>query len=280
MLQPFQPVVLAALEVPGKTTLLAYATPDVRQEYIRGAQDALTELEDTIERLLTVDGLPPGTACYPGGQKGWEFDVNRQLKKVAEAARELIQAAMKSPPHPTRRVPITEPWTATEIEAYDRQLKECNQTSSECTRLARRLRKAHEKLLNLQCSVAQPGHIVPVSTPPAQNAERQVEVSVPPPPPSPPKVPLGQPADATSEPRKPTAILMASRDLADALGVPERANAVDTALRKFAKKNPGCRDTVENPRKWEPRFLYRVDHVWMLLLAKLPRWRGSSLTTD
>jgi hypothetical protein len=81
-------------------------------------------------------------------------------------------------------------------------------------------------------------------------------------------------------PAKPSARLLASTDLATALGVPERANAVDVALRRFAEKNPACRDEVTTPRRGEPRYLYRVDQVWPFLLDRLPGWRGSSATAD
>jgi hypothetical protein len=69
---------------------------------------------------------------------------------------------------------------------------------------------------------------------------------------------------------------MASRDLAAALGVREKANAVDVVLRRFAERNRGCRDEVKNRRRGEPRYLYRVDHVWEFLLGNLPRWRGAT----
>lgn len=76
-------------------------------------------------------------------------------------------------------------------------------------------------------------------------------------------------------PPRPTAALMASADLTAALGLPEsRANAVDVALRKYADRNRGCRESVENPRRGEPRYLYRVDEVWPMLLERLPGWRA------
>ena len=90
----------------------------------------------------------------------------------------------------------------------------------------------------------------------------------------------GEKSPSPDPPQKPDASLMASRDFANALRVPEKANAVDVALRRYAEKNPGCRDEVKNPRKGEPQYLYRVDQVWLIMLAQLPRWCGSSPTTD
>jgi hypothetical protein len=80
---------------------------------------------------------------------------------------------------------------------------------------------------------------------------------------------------AAQEPPIPTPFVMAATDLADALGVPTSANAVENALRRYAEKNPGCRDEIKNPRKGEPRYVYRVKDVWAHLLSKLPSWRAS-----
>jgi hypothetical protein len=82
------------------------------------------------------------------------------------------------------------------------------------------------------------------------------------------------------DPPKPTAVLLSSADLAKALGLAPDRNRVDVALRRYAEQHPACRDGVKNPRKGEPRFLYRVEHVWPLLLSKLRGWRGSSATMD
>jgi hypothetical protein len=81
-------------------------------------------------------------------------------------------------------------------------------------------------------------------------------------------------------PAKPTTLMLAAADLAAALRVPERVNAVDNALRRFLSAHPGCRDEIANPRKGEPRYVYRVDHVWPMLLQKLPGWRRSSPTPN
>jgi hypothetical protein len=85
-----------------------------------------------------------------------------------------------------------------------------------------------------------------------------------------------EPSDA--DPAKPFGAFLESAALAKHLGVSE--NAVDLALRQFAKAYPACRETVETPRKGEPRVLYRVDKVWPILLSKLPGWRASRPTPD
>jgi hypothetical protein len=83
-----------------------------------------------------------------------------------------------------------------------------------------------------------------------------------------------------AEPAKPFGAFLESAALAKYLGVPDQENAVDLALRQFAKDHPGCRECVETPRRAEPRILYRVDMVWPMLLAKLRGWRASRATTD
>jgi hypothetical protein len=84
----------------------------------------------------------------------------------------------------------------------------------------------------------------------------------------------------SQNPLKPVAAFLSSVDLAKALGSDKYRNRVDLALRLFAKTNRDCREEVKAPRKGEPRVLYRVEQVWPLLLAKLPKWRDSSTTTD
>lgn len=82
------------------------------------------------------------------------------------------------------------------------------------------------------------------------------------------------------EPLMPIATFMAAADLAAALGVPDSANAVDLALRRFHEKNPGCRDEIQTPRRGEPRYVYRVKEVWPHLLSKLPDWRDPPSISD
>ncbi len=74
-------------------------------------------------------------------------------------------------------------------------------------------------------------------------------------------------------PPMPLSTWMTVPALAAALGVPERENAVDCALRRFADGNRDCVDEVANPRRGETRFMYRVPLVWGHLLNRLPRWR-------
>src|SRR4051812_36937851 len=70
----------------------------------------------------------------------------------------------------------------------------------------------------------------------------------------------------SSAPPETTAKRLAAGDLATALGLgPAKANTVEIALRRFAYKPPGCREEKPNPRKEEPRTLYRVNYVWPFL---------------
>jgi hypothetical protein len=75
-------------------------------------------------------------------------------------------------------------------------------------------------------------------------------------------------------PPMPLALFMSLPALADALRVPGKVNAIDIALRRFAKKCPDCRDEIGNPKSGESRILYRVPMVWGHLIERLPRWRG------
>jgi hypothetical protein len=59
--------------------------------------------------------------------------------------------------------------------------------------------------------------------------------------------------------------LLPSADLAQLCRVP--ANALDTALRRHAESHPDCRTDVPNPRRGEPRVLYRVRDVWPIVQA-------------
>jgi hypothetical protein len=79
-------------------------------------------------------------------------------------------------------------------------------------------------------------------------------------------------------PHQPTVDFLAAADLATALGLSDKTNTVESALRRFAKDHPDCREEIEAPRKGEPRVLYRVADVWAFLLGKLPGWRDSSTT--
>jgi hypothetical protein len=67
--------------------------------------------------------------------------------------------------------------------------------------------------------------------------------------------------------------LLSARDLASALGLAARTDAVESALRRHAERNLDCRVEVSNPRKGEPRYLYRVAVTWPLLIGKLDGWR-------
>jgi hypothetical protein len=78
---------------------------------------------------------------------------------------------------------------------------------------------------------------------------------------------------APAVPDRPTAELLSARDLAGALGLVDRVNVVEVTLRRCAEKNPDCRVQVPNPRKGEPRYLYRVAVIWPVLLGKLDGWR-------
>jgi hypothetical protein len=77
----------------------------------------------------------------------------------------------------------------------------------------------------------------------------------------------------TTGPTKPMLRFMASADLTAALGLPcDMNNAVDLALRRYAEQHADCREDVPNPRKGEPRVMYRVDDVWAFLVGRLPAW--------
>jgi hypothetical protein len=89
-----------------------------------------------------------------------------------------------------------------------------------------------------------------------------------------------QTAPTADEPSEPTSRFLSSAELAEQLGIPDRANAVDLALRQFAESHPDCREPVQKPRKGEPRVIYRVKDVWPFLHERLPRWRDQSATAD
>lgn len=81
---------------------------------------------------------------------------------------------------------------------------------------------------------------------------------------------------ADNLPSMPLTAFMSAGELAGALGVPDREDAVESALRRFRKKNPDCREERPLPRKGEPRHLYHVPTVWAFLLGCLPRWRSAT----
>ena len=62
----------------------------------------------------------------------------------------------------------------------------------------------------------------------------------------------------------------AARDLAAKLGA--EVGKVETVLRRYFDKNPECRTQVENPRRGEPRHVYRVAEVWPELVKAWRRW--------
>jgi hypothetical protein len=61
----------------------------------------------------------------------------------------------------------------------------------------------------------------------------------------------------------PLAALLSAPDLARQFGLP--VDRVESALRRFRKDHPDCFTEVENPRKNEPRYLYRTAEVCPVL---------------
>jgi hypothetical protein len=87
----------------------------------------------------------------------------------------------------------------------------------------------------------------------------------------PPEPEFALPALATLPP------LLSAADLARQLRQPMRR--VETFLRRYHREeHQDCRTEVPNPRKREPKYLYRTADVWPALLERLPAWR--KLTTD
>ncbi len=67
-------------------------------------------------------------------------------------------------------------------------------------------------------------------------------------------------APATPEPTLLLPTPLSAADLAARLG--RDPKAVDTFLRRLVKKRPGCRMTVDCPRRNQPRYLYLTAAVW------------------
>jgi hypothetical protein len=64
--------------------------------------------------------------------------------------------------------------------------------------------------------------------------------------------------------------VLSAADLARALEQP--GSRVESFLRRFREDHPDSFTEVDNPRKNEPRYLYRTADVWPALQLQLPNW--------
>jgi hypothetical protein len=65
--------------------------------------------------------------------------------------------------------------------------------------------------------------------------------------------------------------MLSAPDLARTLEQP--VSRVESFLRRFREDHPDSFTEVDNPRKNEPRYLYRTADVWPALQQQLPNWR-------
>jgi hypothetical protein len=82
-----------------------------------------------------------------------------------------------------------------------------------------------------------------------------------------------------AKPVEPPAVLLAMLSATDiARYINQPVGRVETFLRRFREKKPDCAEPVNNPRRGEPHYLYRVADVWPMIQEKLKSW--SKLTDD
>jgi len=71
--------------------------------------------------------------------------------------------------------------------------------------------------------------------------------------------------------------LCSAPDLARRLGL--NVNLVDSFLRRLRGVKRDCYVESDNPRKNEPRYLYRTADIWPELQQQLPLWRSRKTNT-
>lgn len=86
--------------------------------------------------------------------------------------------------------------------------------------------------------------------------------------PAPADVPDADSREATA----PLSAMLSAPDLARLMEQP--AKRVESFLRRFRESHPDCYSAVDNPRRNEPRYLYRTADVWPALQQQLRTWES------